>query len=83
MNLTAMGSGTVLCRFEAVWAAESGQEDHEFLGCRLCGRVEMGSAFWNGRLYTPLEGLDEESLGFVDDAAEATSQMTEYAARTH
>jgi len=49
-------------------AAESGSGDEELLG-RVDfvdeGRVEMGNAFGSeldGRLYTPLEGLDQESL---------------------
>jgi DMSO/TMAO reductase YedYZ molybdopterin-dependent catalytic subunit len=66
MKLTSLGSGAMLCGIRV--AAESGSGDEELLG-RVDfvdeGRVEMGNAFGSeldGRLYTPLEGLDQESL---------------------
>jgi DMSO/TMAO reductase YedYZ molybdopterin-dependent catalytic subunit len=68
MKLTSIGSAAMLYGIEAVLAAESGEGDDELLG-RVGfadeGRVEMGNAFGSeldGRLYTPLEELDEGSL---------------------
>jgi len=68
MKLAALGPGFGLYGVEAARAAEPAEGDDELLGRVEFldeGRVEMGNPFGSeldGRLYTPLEGLDEDSL---------------------
>jgi len=68
MKLAAFSPGIVLYGVEAARAAEPAEGDDELLGRVEFldeGRVEMGNPFGSeldGRLYTPLEGLDADSL---------------------